>query len=348
MRLIATLILLAAVQATAADRGVRFDSPGVIDLARREPLAHGKALPLTTLDAGAAQRIFAAPALDQDKATLPFSDYAFGCAADSKTCVPQHERQLIAESAGAVQRKKKTLAVKPAEVPASIFVDWQEPTTKTADGDGEKHWYLGVLPRNGFHQVEVQFEHDAPGSFLINAKSGKSAFVHSGSDIVAVSPDGSRLVTFNPDNPPLTVRIAALDDAGPRLELECAAGEDDRSTVQFKGWRDARGFDLVLQPERTGSGKPVAVAFVREEQGWVVAADIPLKAGLICRNPESVFCLPEIERGADVASWTFFRFPGMGTGERNHVQPIVRGVACARRCCAGARGRVLRQCHRGP
>jgi hypothetical protein len=267
---------------------VRFNSPGVLDLARHAQFLNGRPVPVAALDAGASQQILAAPALDQEHATLPFSDYVFSCAADSKTCVPQHEQQLIAASSGAVKRDKKRLAVKPVAAPALVFVDWEEPTTKTADGDSEAHWYLGPLARNGFHQVEVQFGHDAPGSFLINPESGKSAFVHSGSDIVALSPDGSLLVTYNLDNPPLMLRVAALDAAGPRVELECAAGSDDRSLAQFKGWHDAHSFDLVIQADRVGTAKPAALRIARDAHGWSLAArsdQSAVGAAVNCRSP---------------------------------------------------------------
>src|SRR4029079_5405206 len=131
-----------------------------------------------------------------------------------------------------VRREQRRLVIKPAAAPVVTYIDWAEPTTKNADGDSETHWSLGTLSGSGFHQVEVQFGHDAPGSFLINPENGKTAFVHSGSDIVALSPDKSRLVTFNPDNPPLTLRVAVLDESGPRIELECTARADDRATAQ--------------------------------------------------------------------------------------------------------------------
>jgi hypothetical protein len=269
-------------------QGVRFNSVGVLDLAQQARSLNASAVPVTPLDAGAARQILAAPALDQEHATLPFSDYLFGCAAESKTCVPQHEQQLITTSSGIVLREKKRLVIKPADAPAVVFVDWLEPTTKTADGDSETHWYLGTLAGSGLHQVEVQFGHDAPGSFLINPKNGKTAFVHSGSDIVALSPDGLRLVTFNADNSPLTLRVAVLDAAGPRLELECTAGNDDRSTAQFKGWHGIAAFDLVLATGSQGkAASPLATTFKRAADGWQMAASdaaLASRLGFACRT----------------------------------------------------------------
>jgi len=130
---------------------------------------------------------------------------------------------------------------------AVTFSDWTLPETRTADGDSEKHWYLGALAGSGYWRVEVQFGHDAPGNFLINPQSGKVAFVHNGSDVAAPSPDGLYLLTFNPDNPPATLRVAALDAAGPRVELQCNAG-DGHESIEFKGWHGVESFDLTLVP----------------------------------------------------------------------------------------------------
>jgi len=286
--LAASALLASATFAAGRDtaRGQRFSSPGVLDLAQHAQLLKGKAIPVDALDAGLAQQILAAPTLDQEHATLPFSDYLFACPAESKTCVAQHEQNLIAASTGVVRREQLRLVIKPASARAVTYIDWAEPTTKTADGDSETHWYLGTLPGSGFHQVEVQFGHDAPGSFLINPKNGKTAFVHSGSDIVALSPDKMRLVTFNPDNAPLTLRVAALDESGPRIEVECTAREDDRATAQFKGWRNAHGFDLLVQPEKSGATESISLRVAQSNGTWSVAvADAKrlAESGFVCR-----------------------------------------------------------------
>jgi hypothetical protein len=264
---------------------VRFDSPGVIDLSAYKLQLHGPEVAASALDAAATKEILGATALDQEHATLPFSDYLFGCAAESKTCVAQHEQQVIAVAGAAVRRDKKRLSIKPSAAAAVVFVDWKEPETKTADGDGEIHWYLGALPKNGFHQVEVQFEHDAPGSFLVNPKTGKTAFVHTGSDIVAQSPDGMRLVTFNPDGSELRLRIVALDADGPRAELECAAGESGkRPAVAFKGWKNAATFDVVIEADAKGAAS--ALRFTHDSTWHLATSDVARlhTIGFVCRQ----------------------------------------------------------------
>lgn len=265
-----TLALLAPASfaANGGDtHGLRFDSPGVLDLAERSlKHEHGAPMPVTALAAADADKILAAPARTEDEPVLRFSDDVFACKPASRRCALAAESKLIEAAGGKAGRDGKRLTVGTAQ-----FVDWKVAETKTADGDEETHWYLGHLPGSDYARVEVQFGHDAPGNFLINPLSGKVAFVHNGADLVAPSPDGLHLVTYNALNPPLTLRVAGLDNTGPRLELECAAHEEDRITAQFKGWHDAVSFDLVLQPLRNGAG--VALRIAHGKDGWVVAAD---------------------------------------------------------------------------
>ena len=204
-----------------------------------------------------------------------------------------------------------------------MFVDWKEPTTRSADGDEEVHWYLGrlaglsrpsmapagrswpsmapaalgLLPSalgllpggSGYERVEVQFGHDAPGNFLINPQSGKVAFVHNGADLVVPSPDGRLLVTWNSLNPPLSVRVAALDTDGPRLVLQCETREGKaRLTPVFKGWHDVAQLDLVIEiGEQSKSMARLAASVELQEGQWrVSASDIGRVAaiGLSCHS----------------------------------------------------------------
>jgi hypothetical protein len=254
---------------------LRFDSPGVLDLAERsQHVAGGQAVAVSELAAGDAERIFAAPAIGEDPPVLRFSDDEFGCAKPSRQCSLEHERKLLDAATAAVTRDGKRLIVKPAGGAPATFIDWKQPTTKTADGDEETHWYLGRLAGSNYERIEVQFGHDAPGNFLVNPQSGKVAFVHNGADLVAPSPDGRLLVTWNSLNPPLSLRVAALDADGPRLVLQCAAPEGrERLTPVFKGWRDAHTIDFVVEIGAQGKSMARLAASLRENDGrWQLAA----------------------------------------------------------------------------
>jgi hypothetical protein len=287
------LVSLLAGTASAKDgvqRGLRFNSPGVLDLAERTQQVARAAVAVTALAPAETEKILAAPTLSEGQPSLSFSDDVYGCTKPSRDCSLAHERKLIQASADAVKRDDKRLTIAAASAAPAIFLDWKMPTTRTADGDEETHWYLGSMPGNGYHRVEVQFGHDAPGSFLINPASGKVAFVHNGSDVVAPAPDGKYLLTFNSLNPPLSIRVAALDATGPRLALQCEVGKDnERVQGQFKGWHDAGSFDLALQIPAAHSElvQAIVVRATQRGGGWSIAVSEPDRLaaiGFVCHG----------------------------------------------------------------
>jgi hypothetical protein len=271
------LIALGAAQAKRRE-GLRFDSPGVLDLAERSQKVLGAAISTGVLAPSEAEKILVAPAISEEQPSLLFSDDVFACKQPSRACSLEHERKLIAAASNAVKRDDKRLTIAPASGAPGVFIDWKIPESTTADGDEETHWYLGSLPGSGYHRIEVQFGHDAPGNFLVNPANGKMAFVHNGSDVVAPAPDGLHLLTFNTLNPPLSVRVAALDALGPSLELQCAVDKDnDRISAQFKGWHDAHSFDLVLQIPAMHSGpvRAIAMRLSQHDGIWSIATAEP-------------------------------------------------------------------------
>ncbi|MEO5624500.1 MAG: hypothetical protein ABIQ70_00650, partial [Dokdonella sp.] len=212
--------------------GLRFDSPGVLNLAERtQTIKAGREVPAASLSAADTKEILTAPTLDETAPALGFSDDEYDCKPPSRTCSLLQERTLMGATGTVVKRDGKRLTITPTSGSPAVFVDWIMATTKTADGDQTTHAYLGRLRGNGYHRVEVQFGHDAPGNFLINSETGATAFVHNGSDIVMPAPDGMHLLTFNTLNPPLSLRVAALDAIGPRLVLTCAVKPESPATV---------------------------------------------------------------------------------------------------------------------
>ena len=260
-----------AVNSSAYDKGLRFNSPAVLDLSDRSlRVANGTKLEAAGLEAADAERIFAAPAIGEDPLGLSFSGDVYGCKKASRKCSQDHERALIGASGSKVRRDGKRLTVTPDAGAGAVFIDWKQPTTKDADGDEETHWYLGTLPGSGYHRVEVEFGHDAPGNFLIHPQSGKIAFVHNAADLAVPSPDGRLLLTWNSLNPPLSLRVAALDATGPRLVLQCEAPEGkERLTPVFKGWHDAQSFEFVIEIGEQGKSMArLAAALARVDRGW--------------------------------------------------------------------------------
>lgn len=274
--------------ADTLDKGVRFDSPQVLDLSAWSAKLEGPVVPVTALAASDVEKIYRTTSTGDRPEWLTFSDDVYACKA-SNSCSRQHEHELIAAENGDVQRQGNQLTIVPAKGAAVVFADWTMPATRETDGDEESHWYLGRLAGSGYHRVEVQFGQDAPGNFLINPVSGKTAFVHNGSDVVEASLDGLHLVTFNADNPPLSIRVAALDAAGPRLELICAASNtDDGIAPAFSGWHDAQAFDVTLTIR--GADKiehRAALRFALTGAAWAVAASDKARfdaIGFVCRQ----------------------------------------------------------------
>jgi len=271
------------------DKGVRFDSPQVLDLSAWSAKPVGAVVPVTALAASEVEQFHNAILADEQNQWLRFSDDVYACK-ESKACSQQQETRLIASENAGVQRRGKHLTITPAREATIVFSDWATPEMRSADGDEESHWYLGHLAGNGYHRVEVQFGHDSPGSFLINPASGKTAFVHNGSDVVESSPNGLYLVTFNADNLPLSIRVAVLDASGPGLELFCAASKADQSIAPaFGGWRDAKTFDVTLE-SRGMDDKPkhrAAMRFMRARTGWTIAASdktLLESIGFVCKE----------------------------------------------------------------
>ena len=276
--------------ASAADRGLRFDSPGVLDISAETVRMSGSSVSVASLDAADASSIAAAPKLSDDASTLPFSSDVFGCSAKATDCVAKNEAKRLADSGGAAKREDKRLTITPSKGSPVVFADWKDIVTKSVDGDGETHWYLGALKGSGYQRVEVQFFHDSPGSFLINPANGKSLFVHNGSDVSSPSPDGKFLLNYDELNAPLTVRIASLDADGPAMTLQCKGPTADEGPhFEFKGWHDATSLDLGLvgQAAKSKLAHATAVRLRRTVAGWDVATDHPeeLKsAGFSCQQ----------------------------------------------------------------
>ncbi len=274
------------VLAKDGSQGLRFDSPGVLDLSAwpgAEP--SDRSIDVGQLPSGEAEKILAKPELGEDKPGLPFSADRYGCAAESRSCASAGERRHIETAGKSVQRSGNRLVVTPEQGAAAVFVDWRLPATKTADGDAETHYYLGRLHDGGYHRVEVQFDQDSPGSFLINPANGKVAFVHNGGDIVALSPDGQCIVDLSQFEVTHPLRVAALDAAGPRQELQCALAKE-KAAIQFKGWHDAASIDLVVKSGAEKDAVAIPLRLTPTAGAWVIAVrdPKPLAAiGFACR-----------------------------------------------------------------
>ena len=178
------------------------------------------------------------------------------------------EAARIGGTEGMVARKGKRLVVTPTGGPPLAFTDWDQPGSKTAEGDTRYYWYAGTMQGSGYLRVEVHYGHDAPGSYLIQPGTGAFAYVHNGDKVGAVSGDGAHVATFDELNDPYRVVIATLEAKGPRIELECRfARPPEGVRAQTCGWLDAGRFELGWG--REGEAR-VPYQFALRDKRWQV------------------------------------------------------------------------------
>ena len=267
-RLILAMLLSLAMPGAAFAHEYRFSSPDVLNLSAPERLGQSSKLspaPGGALAADQAQRILAGASLNSDApGQIPYSG-------EEGEQLRARERALISAEHGSVQRSKKLLSIKPTAGEMVTFRDWTQAGGSASDGDSETFVYMGRIAASGYHLVEVLFGQDSPGAFLVNPATGKLAFVHNGSDVVALSRDGRKILAFDPANAPFLLVIADLGPDGPTVDLQCgAAGAGTVSAADFKGWADGNAFGVVFSvaPAEGKTIHEVPVLFEPGEQGW--------------------------------------------------------------------------------
>jgi hypothetical protein len=196
------------------------------------------------------------------------------------------EKKAMASESGVVTRNVAGLVVAPSAGTPLLFKDKKTPATKTADGDELTYAYQGRYGKGRLHRVTASFQHDSPGSYLVSPSSGRTMFVHEGSDHVVLAPEGARLVVFNEDNGPLTLVVTSLGETGPSVELLCRA-KGEKAAVELKGWHGADALDLVLAPAGKATSEKVPLRVTEAASGWTLAAPDPARLaaadGFVCR-----------------------------------------------------------------
>jgi hypothetical protein len=205
-----------------------------------------------------------------------------------------NEEALIALNHDVVSRTEKTLTISTKTGSPFKFRDWRH-VHKDADDDSQAFTYSGVIANSGLHKVDVDYQHDGPGSFLINPTSGKILYVHTSSDLTSISRNGQRILVMNNGlNPPFGIIVSALAKDGHGIELQCVGAADRKPKITpfFLGWYPDPhvGFDLLLKVQNEGSGiyEAVPVGFIQKSDGWHVSVPDPQRfvqfAKLACRQ----------------------------------------------------------------
>ncbi len=265
-------VLLSLARGDSLAAGYRFNAPQVLNLSSADlPRNHppGRDVPRHELDPKVAEAI---SRQDAYEAESPFQLPLLGVDDNRRR---SQERLLIAPQSPTVQRSGRRLTITPDSGKPVTFVDWAAPPNPRVEGDGEKFLYAGRLSSSGYHRVEVRYEHDSPGSFLINPFSGETAYAHNGSDVAVLSPSGERILVFDTLNPPFALAVASLSKTGPTIEVQCRfAPTTDRVRAGFSGWRDDNTFELLFTPVATTAVAPAALParVERTRDHWQVFA----------------------------------------------------------------------------
>ena len=101
--------------------------------------------------------------------------------------LPDNNQNLIA-------RAGKLLTISGANGKHFDFTNWSKAISKQAEGDGETFKYAGAIKGTALHQVNVEYQHDAPGTFLVNAINNSVMYVHTGTELAVLSKDNQRLL----------------------------------------------------------------------------------------------------------------------------------------------------------
>jgi hypothetical protein len=237
-RAFAAFALLTTAAVSAAASPYRFDAPEVLDLTEPQRLAPLQGQRVPTIAGAVDARTTAAELLRPSGIETP---------------------------AGNVRRDGKRLTIGTQAEPAVRFENWSNAN------DGERFLHSGLV--GGYHRVEVQFDHDAPGSFLVNPRNGRTAFVHDGGDVVAFSPKGTRLASLHTMNAPHLLAIASLGDEGPRLELQCRDEKDGVRKIAFRGWQDEN--HLLIEVD------DVPLLLAHKQRNWTAQSPMS-RAGYAC------------------------------------------------------------------
>jgi len=207
--------------------------------------------------------------------------------ADVLTWDKGSDQARIAAFSRVAGRSGKTLVIERRNAEPFRFVDWSRAPRSDQDGDGEAFLYAGPLGNSGYHKVDAHYQHDAPGSFLLNPESGSVLFVSTGSDVVSFSKGRNKLVVMNDGlNPPFGILVAGLNARGHEIELRCQGAADrarnSRIIPFFTGWHSAGnlGFNLVLLVQQLDSGgapryEAVPVRFSQNGSRWRVQVPEP-------------------------------------------------------------------------
>lgn len=188
------------------------------------------------------------------------------------TPLSREETRELASHHESVFREGNTLSIRAGKDKILKFRDWE---IKGGDGDGASYKYAGMIPKTNLHLVDGTFQHDAPGTYIVNSDSGRVWETWSAADLVALSEDAQRLFVMSDGlNPPFGFFVSFLAGADQGIEMECFTPRDQGIKIVplYNGW-----LELVLlvrlSDQKTYEAIPVSIS---QKQGvWHIEVPDP-------------------------------------------------------------------------
>lgn len=174
---------------------------------------------------------------------------------------PEAEHAALAAGGVPIRRDGGVLTVTPASGPPIVLTDWTDPGSSSAEGDSRRYAYVGRVA--GLLRIEVQYGHDAPGSYLVDPLDGDVAYLHNGGRVAAL--DGATVATFDELNEPHRLVIARLG-GDTAIALECRF--DTRIPATGCGYLVPGLFAL-----QWNAATPVAMTVRHDDHGWRLIAN---------------------------------------------------------------------------
>lgn len=236
----AALVLLS--HAALADPGVDLGGHRHVDLSAATPAAppkSAKALPVTT--------------------TLPATPQACGDEApgqirwlgEDTVAERRGERERLDTTGGRVSRKGDALTLVPAAGKPVRFADRVVPATRTTDGDATRFQFAGLLAGTRFWRVESDYQHDSPGSWLIDPANGDAFYTHNGGAAAVLSVDGHWLAVAELLNAPYQITLTELAATPAAVKVDCRVGDGTRGAFAACGFDADGGFRFSWTGEDT-------------------------------------------------------------------------------------------------
>lgn len=175
------------------------------------------------------------------------------------------EGERMAATAGKVGRQGDTLTLAPAHGKPLRFTDVVVAATASTDGDATRFLFAGTLAGTRFWRVESSYQHDSPGSWLIDPDRGDAFFAHNGAGGTVLSADGRWMAVAELLNAPWQITLTELAATPAAVRVDCRIVDADvHGAFAACGFDADGGFRLSW---RDGTDAVAALRLARRTDG---------------------------------------------------------------------------------